>query len=112
MKNGGLKKHKKPRITNQKEVKNSHRKAHHKDPNRTEKAWWRPPANEVQITPANGLKKRPPIEGFLAGQYGFSKHAHQGMQHTAKLGQKRDYFPKRKPYSTVLQSLFKRFKLI
>jgi hypothetical protein len=87
--NDGLNKHKKPLITNQKEVENSHRKTHHKDPNRTAKAWWRPPANEVQITPANEVKKRPPIEGFSGGQYGFSKHAHQDMQHSIKLGHKR-----------------------
>ncbi len=37
--NGGLNKHKKPPITNQKEVENSHRKIHHKDSNRIEKAW-------------------------------------------------------------------------
>jgi hypothetical protein len=89
MKNGGLKKHKKPLITNQKEVENSHRKTHHKDPNRTAKARWRPLTNGVQITFANGVKKRSSIEGFSGGQYGYSKHAHQGMQHTAELGQKR-----------------------
>jgi hypothetical protein len=66
--NGGPNKHKKPLITNQKEVENSHRKTHHKDPNRTAKAWWRPPAN--------GVRKRPPMEEFSGGQYGFSKHAH------------------------------------
>jgi hypothetical protein len=43
-------------------------KTHHKDPNRTAKAWWRPPAN--------GVRKRPPMEEFSGGQYGFSKHAH------------------------------------
>jgi hypothetical protein len=89
IKKGGLKKHKKPLITNQKEVKNSHLKTHHKDSNRIEKAWWRSSANEIQITPANGVRKRPPIEEFSGGQYGFSKHAHEGMQHMTKRGQKR-----------------------
>jgi hypothetical protein len=54
---------------------------HHKDPNRTAKAWWRPPANEIQ--------KRPPIEGFSDDQYEFSKHVHQDMQHTTKLDHKK-----------------------
>jgi hypothetical protein len=54
------------------------------------------PANEVQITTANEVKKRPPIEGFSGGQYGFSKHAHQGMQHTAKIDQKRGLIPENK----------------
>jgi hypothetical protein len=38
IKNDDLNKHKKPRITNQKEMESSHRKTHHKDPNRTAKA--------------------------------------------------------------------------
>jgi hypothetical protein len=38
IKNDDLKKHKKPLITNQKEMENSHRKTHHKDSNRTKKA--------------------------------------------------------------------------
>ncbi len=98
MKNGGLKKHKKPRITNQKEVEYSHRKTHQKDPNRTAKAWWRPPANGFQITPTNEVQKRPSNQGFSDSQYGFSKHAHQDMQHTAKLDQKRGLFPEKKVY--------------
>jgi hypothetical protein len=44
------------------------------------------------------FKKRPPIEGFSGGQYGFSKHDYQGMQRTAKLGQKRGLFPEKKAY--------------
>ncbi len=36
--NGDPNKHKKPRITNQKEMENSHPKTHHKNPNRTAKA--------------------------------------------------------------------------
>jgi hypothetical protein len=95
---------KKPPITNQKEVENSHRKTRHKDPDRTEKAWWRPLANEVQIIPRNGVKNRPPIEGFSGGSMNFQSRGHQGMQHTAKLGRKRDNFPKR--------CLFQRFRLI
>jgi hypothetical protein len=91
--NGGRKGHfiKAPNLKNggPKKQAKSVAKTHHKDPNRTAKAWWRPPANGFQITPANEVKKRPPSEGFSGGQYGFSKHAHQGMQHTAKLGQKR-----------------------
>jgi hypothetical protein len=98
IKNGGHNKHKKSPITNQKEVESSHRKTHHKDPNRTEKAWWRPPANGVQINPANEVKKRPSIEGFSDDQYGFSMHAHQDMQHTAKLSRKRRLFPEKKAY--------------
>ncbi len=78
LKNGGLKKQAK-----------SVAKTHHKDSNRTKKAWWRPLTNGVQITPANGVRKRLPIEGFSGGQYGFSKHAHQDMQHSVKLGHKR-----------------------
>jgi hypothetical protein len=105
IKNGGPNKHKKPPITNQKEVENTHRKTHHKDPNRTAKAWWRPPANGVQIPPANGVRKRPPIEEFLGGQYGISKHGHQGMQQTAKLGQERDNFPKKKFISTIISTV-------
>jgi hypothetical protein len=85
IKNGGHNKHKKSLITNQKEMENNHQK----DPNRTAKAWWRSPANGVQITPANGVKKRPPIEGFSGDQYEFSKHAHQDMQHPIKLDHKR-----------------------
>jgi hypothetical protein len=38
LKNDGPNKHKKPPITNQKEVENSHPKTHHKDPNGTAKA--------------------------------------------------------------------------
>jgi hypothetical protein len=82
--NGGLKKQAK-----------SVAKTHHKDSNRTEKAWWRPPANGVQITPQMEFKKRPPNEGFSGGQYEFLRHAHQGMQQTAKLGQERDNFPEK-----------------
>jgi hypothetical protein len=86
LKNGGPKKQaKSPDIT------------HHKDPNRTQKAWWRPPAN--------GVEKRPSIEGFWGGQYGFSKHVHQGMQHTAKLGQKRDNFPKTERFSKLISTV-------
>ncbi len=70
----------------------------HKDPNRTAKAWWRSLTNGVQITLTNEVEKRPPIEGFSGGQYGFSKHVHQGMQHTAKLGHKRGLFPEKKVY--------------
>jgi hypothetical protein len=72
LKNGGLKKQAKaPNII------------HPKDRNQTKKAWWRPPANGVQITPANEVKKRPLIEGFSGGQYGFfkacpSRHATHG----------------------------------
>jgi Fe-S cluster assembly ATPase SufC len=87
MKNGGPKKQaKSPDIT------------HHKDPNRTKKAWWRPSANEVQITPQMEFKKRPPIEGFSGGQYKFSEHVHQGMLHPTKLDQKRGLFPEKKAY--------------
>jgi hypothetical protein len=46
------------------------------------------------------FKKRSQIEGFSGGQYGFSKHDYQGMQHTAKLGQKGDNFSKTKLIST------------
>jgi hypothetical protein len=115
-KNGDPKRHfiKAPNLKNggpKKQAKSSDI-TRHKNPNRTEKAWWRSLTNGVQITSPNEVKKRPPIEGFSGVQYGFSKHAHQGMQHRVKLGQKRDNVPKRKPYSTVLQSLFQRFKLI
>jgi hypothetical protein len=48
------------------------------------------------------FKKRPPIEGFLGGQYGFSKHVHQ---HTAKLGQKRDNFPKTERFSKLISTV-------
>jgi hypothetical protein len=90
LKNGGPKKQaKSPDIT------------HHKDPNRTAKAWWRPPTNGVQITPTNGVKNRPPIEEFSGGQYEFSKHGYQGMPQTVKLGRKRDNFPKAKLIQTV-----------
>ncbi len=48
MKNGGPKKQaKSPDIT------------HHKDPNRTQKEWWRPPAKGVQITPQMEFKLPP-----------------------------------------------------
>jgi hypothetical protein len=92
-KNGGPRKHftKAPNIRNgglKKQAKTADI-THHKDPNRTEKAWWRPPANEVQ--------KRPRIQEFSDGQYGFS---HQGMQHTS-LGQKRELLPERKLISTA-----------
>jgi hypothetical protein len=88
LKNGGPQKHERlkqanPTITNQKEVENSHRKTHHKDPNRTEKAWWRPPANGIQITPANGAKNGPKLKDFQVVSMDFSKHGQQGMQYTA-----------------------------
>ncbi len=54
-KNGGHKEHftKAPNIRNgglEKQAKTADT-THHKDPNRTEKAWWRPPANGVQNGP-------------------------------------------------------------
>jgi hypothetical protein len=58
------------------------------------------------------FKKRPQIEGFSDGQYEFSKHGYQGMQHTAKLDHKRGLFPKKKAYFKGFTSLFKQFKLI
>jgi hypothetical protein len=42
------------------------------------------------------FRKRPSIEGFLGGQYEFSKHGHQDMQHSVKLGQKGDNFSRKK----------------
>jgi hypothetical protein len=44
------------------------------------------------------FKKRPPIEEFLGGQYEFSKHAHQDMQHTIKIDHKKGLFPEKKVY--------------
>ncbi len=89
-KNGGPKGHftKAPNIRNgglKKQAKTADI-THHKDSNRTEKTWWRPPAN--------GVQKRPRIQEFSDGQYGFS---HQGMQHTG-LGQKRELLPEKKAY--------------
>ncbi len=99
--NGGPKR----RFTKAPNLKNSSPKkqakspdiTHHKDPNRTEKAWWRPPAN--------GVQKRPPNQGFLGGQYGFfgawpARHAIHG-----KLGQKRDDFPKTKRFSKLISTV-------
>jgi hypothetical protein len=48
------------------------------------------------MTLTNEVKKRSQIEEFSENQYGFSKHVHQDMQHTTKLGQKRDNFLKNK----------------
>jgi hypothetical protein len=61
MKNGGLKKHECLKLetqpnTNQKEMENDHRN----DPNRTQRAWWRPSPNGVQINPKNGVQKNGP----------------------------------------------------
>ncbi len=97
LKNGGSQKHECSKqanliITNQKLM----RKTHHKDPNRTAKAWWRSLTNGVQIIPQMEFRKRPSIEGFLGGQYEFSKHGHQDMQHSVKLGQKGDNFSRKK----------------
>jgi hypothetical protein len=46
-------------------------------------------ANGVQITPQMEFKKRLSNNEFSGAQYEFSEHVHQGMQHTAKLGQKK-----------------------